>query len=117
MTIKPATPSSSRPRLSRRTRWIIAIVALLIIGTAIAARPIGQQGSGAGSNPSVQWADYAPDLQSRIDGMRASKDCAGLQTEFNNADTNNAITMTRTGHNNAELMSYLDAQQRAAGCY
>lgn len=53
----------------------------------------------------------------RIDALASSKDCDGLQAEFNTADANGAATMSRTGHNNALLMGYIDSKMRAAGCY
>ncbi len=49
--------------------------------------------------------------------MGTAKDCRGLQTEFDNADANNVATQTRTGHNNASLMGYIDGKLRDAGCY
>ena len=70
-----------------------------------------------GGDGGVPWSDYAGDLRGRIDGLAASKDCSGLQQQFDNADANNAATMTRTGHNNATLMGYIDDKMRAAGCY
>lgn len=73
---------------------------------------------GACSGPAagVPWGDYAPAVRQGIDAAAAAKDCATLQTAFNNADANGAATMTRTGHNNAELMKYIDTQLKAAGC-
>ena len=49
--------------------------------------------------------------------MGAAKDCTGLQSEFDAADANNAATKARTGHNNAELMGYIDDLMRKVGCY
>jgi len=60
----------------------------------------------------VQWGDYAPGLQARID----AENCAQLQAEFDAADANNVATAGRTGHNNAKLMTYIDAKMRDAGC-
>ena len=65
----------------------------------------------------VQWDDYAPGVQQRIDAMGAAKDCTGLQSEFDAADANKAATKARTGHNNAELMGYIDDLMRKVGCY
>lgn len=65
----------------------------------------------------VPWADYASDLRGRIDALAAAKDCTGLQSEFDIADANNDATMARVGHNNADLMGYIDGVMRAAGCY
>jgi hypothetical protein len=93
------------------------LIALTVIGFAL--RPNGSPSSGpqAPAVQGVQWRDYAGDLQSRIDGLAARKDCGGLQREFDIADAKSAETRQRTGHNNAELMEYLDNKMRGAGCY
>ena len=65
----------------------------------------------------VPWADYAPTVKKRIDRMVQRGNCDGLQAEFDNADANNDATMQRTGHNNADLMTYIDATMEEAGCY
>jgi hypothetical protein len=67
--------------------------------------------------PSVPWRDYAPAVKSRIDTLRENKDCRSLQAELNAADANNEATRSRTGHNNASLMGYIDWSLRNAGCY
>ena len=72
---------------------------------------------GCASKGDVPWEDYAPVVRTRIDGLGAAKDCAGLQVEFNNADANNQVSLNRTGHNNAALMAYIDDLMRKAGCY
>lgn len=64
----------------------------------------------------VKWANYAPGLQATIDGLAATKDCAALQREFNNADANSTAQRNRTGESNVKLMEYIDAKIRAAGC-
>lgn len=91
---------------------ILTVTALLAIGCG-APKHTAAPAPAAG----VQWSDYAAGVQGRIDALAASKDCDGLQAEFDAADANNAVTLNRTGHNNAELMSYIDGQMRAAGCY
>lgn len=69
-----------------------------------------------GASSSVQWADYEPQLQARIDALAVTKSCPELQAQFDAADTNGAATMTRTGHNNAKLMKYINDKMTAAGC-
>lgn len=64
----------------------------------------------------VQWQDYAASLRSRIDAAQLARDCNRLQAEYDMADANNVATMNRVGHSNAELMSYIDAAMRSAGC-
>lgn len=65
----------------------------------------------------VPWADYEVTLQAQIDDLTAAGDCAGLQAAFDTADANNDATMSRTGHNNADLMTYIDESMRLAECY
>lgn len=64
----------------------------------------------------VDWEQYSPGLQGRIDGMASAGDCAGLQSAFNAADANDAANRARTGEGNAELMDYIDDAMRDAGC-
>jgi hypothetical protein len=72
---------------------------------------------GAGNEPpEVPWGDYAPGVRTTIDEFAAAKDCAGLQQQFDQAAENSQATMARTGHSNADLMSYIDWQQQQAGC-
>lgn len=65
----------------------------------------------------VEWEDYDPSVKANIDSLEASKDCAGLQSQFDNADANSDATMNRTGHNNSKLMMYIDEALKAADCY
>lgn len=65
----------------------------------------------------VPWGDYAPGVQTRIDELKSTKDCTSMQAEFDAADANNAAMMDRVGHSNADLMGYIDAAMRSAGCY
>lgn len=69
------------------------------------------------SSSGVPWNDYAPSVRTTIDAAASSKDCTALQAQFNQADANNDIMKSRTGHNNAELMGYIDDAMKAAGCY
>ena len=104
---------------SMRNRVLLAIGALILVGAYVGGR--GGSPTPAEVRPApvatVQWADYAPGLQTRIVAMANAKDCDGLQSEFDVADANNAATLDRTGHNNAELMAFIDASLREAGCY
>jgi succinate dehydrogenase/fumarate reductase flavoprotein subunit len=103
-----------------KAKGILAI--LIFVG--IAAFVLGGRSAnpaptapGAGTTTGVPWSDYAPEVHTRIDGLLAAKDCRGLQAEFNQADANNQATMSRTGHNNAALVGYIDTGMRSAGCY
>jgi hypothetical protein len=71
----------------------------------------------AGARTAVEWEDYDASVQVRIDEMQTAADCAGLQGEFDIADANSTATLNRTGHSNANLMSYIDEALRLAGCY
>ena len=65
----------------------------------------------------VPWQDYAPEVKIKLDEMMEANDCSGLQAQFDISDSNNDATMSRTGHNNADLMSYTDEAMQIAGCY
>lgn len=65
----------------------------------------------------VPWQDYAPEVKIRLDEMMEAKDCSGLQAQFDISYSNNDATMSRTGHNNADLMRYTDEAMQIAGCY
>ena len=65
----------------------------------------------------VPWEVYAPEVREGIDAATEAADCAALQAEFDTADANSEATMNRTGHNNADLMAYIDEAMRTAGCY
>lgn len=98
-----------------------ALVITLFMGSRIWSSPSRDLAPApadpGGQSSGVQWQDYNPSLQSQLDQLRAAKDCAGLQSQFDTADANNAATMSRTGHNNAQLMGYIDTAMRSAGCY
>lgn len=72
--------------------------------------------SGSGTSSDVDWENYASSVRTRIDSMAASKDCAGLQAEFDTADANDDAQRERVGTGNADLMSYIDSKLSAAGC-
>lgn len=55
----------------------------------------------------VAWSNYAPDVRRRIDRLASNKSCGKLQAEFDAAD----------GNGSADLMTYIDKQLEAAGCY
>lgn len=120
-----AAPKAVGKRGSAVGKIITLVIAVIVVGAIYnyATKPDG--GTGATTQPpaaavdagGVQWADYAPSIRSTIDAEAASRDCAALQASFNSADANNVATMTRTGHNNAALMVYIDGGMRSAGCY
>ncbi len=93
---------------------VVAVV-FLVAWTVVAGR--SSRTAGGAAEAGVPWADYASGVRVRIDGLANEKDCAGLQAEFDTADANNAATMARVGHNNADLMGYIDDAMRRAGCY
>lgn len=65
----------------------------------------------------VKWENYSPIVKERIDKAVATKDCNGLQKEFNAADKHNDNQRRRTGESNAELMAYIDKKMQEANCY
>lgn len=87
------------------------------LATSDTAVPDDTTATTEGSTIDVPWDDYAAQVKITIDDLAIAKDCTGLQAQFDTADANNEATMTRTGHNNADLMSYIDDKLRTAGCY
>ena len=69
------------------------------------------------SDPMVNWSNYHPLVKERIDRMVVSKDCNGLQKEFDTADLLSDQQRRRTGKGNGSLMGYINYQMRRAGCY
>ena len=66
---------------------------------------------------SVPWSDYSPTLKSDLDSLASAMNCQELQSQFDIADQNNQATIERTGHNNADLMGYIDSLMQNASCY
>lgn len=64
----------------------------------------------------VPWADYGPDVRSRIDSWAAAGDCRRLRETRHTAVADGDAVRRRTGHGNEALIAYLDAVSRAAGC-
>lgn len=63
------------------------------------------------------WREYDPEVKVRIYNLINSKDCAGLQREFNIADSNMDMKLKRTGRGNTELMSFINDKMRELDCY
>jgi hypothetical protein len=97
--------------MSRRRRAVLGwTIAALLAPAALS----GACGSGESNPaPTVPWSDYAPELKARIDSEHT---CDALQRDFDAADRNNASTMARTGHNNADLMTYIQWRLKKEGC-
>lgn len=69
------------------------------------------------NNSSVKWENYSPTVKEYIGELIDTRNCSELQTQFDNADANNAAQQNRTGDSNSALMSFLDEQMRELGCY
>jgi len=69
------------------------------------------------SGESVPWSNYSPDVKDRITNLVSSKDCLGLQKEFDVAYNNDNTQRTKFGEGNSKLLSYLDEQMKGIGCY
>ena len=86
---------------------------LLVVGAVLMAFATtacgGQTAATASAEPdaAVQWQDYTSDLQSSIDQLADAKDCSGLLAQIDTAEMNNDATMDQTGHDNAQLISYI----------
>lgn len=107
-------------------RGVVAIALTPILGACGGSAPnqtadgqVCQQGVITSTSTSGYscWDDYDPSVKKRIDKATLRKNCEALQREFNAADSNNERMMNRTGHNNADLMGYINDQKSVAGCY
>lgn len=94
-----------------------ALLLVVLTGCAASSAEDGQHAITQPKTVDVPWSDYAPSVRTTIDSLAASKDCAGLQKQFDTADANSDATTARTGHSNAKLMEYIDAALKTAGCY
>jgi hypothetical protein len=132
--------------MKTRTKWILAIVGVLLvigaIGSLIEQQPetvtlparVADDEQGGGtldesptSTPvektaptvsvEVDWENYDPSVKRRIDRLTAAGNCVGLQSEFDTAQANSDAQLARTGDGNADLMEYLDESLRNAECY
>jgi hypothetical protein len=109
----PVRQKSELTIFGRFLKWIAIGAVAFVMGMALSK--CGQ--TSASTTTGVPWGDYSSNLQGSIVAARDAKDCVGLQTMFNDADANNAVTMTRAGHNNADLMTYIDWAMKSAGCH
>lgn len=65
----------------------------------------------------VNWNEYGDQLPVIIKNDFYAKDCQSLQDTFDLAVYTNQEHMDQYGHNNANLMNYIDHLLRAANCY
>jgi len=105
----------------RRTLTAVTLTTLLAL-TACSAPALEEEPSPTtapqeNTRAEVPWQDYDASVKTRIDELTEVGDCAALQAEFDVADANDDTTRARTGHGNAELMTYIDEALRLAGCY
>ena len=96
-------------------RLLMVVAVLMAFATTACG---GQTAATASAEPDavVQWQDYTSDLQSSIDQQADDKDCAALLAQIDAAENNNDATIDRTGHDNAQLISYINAAIASAGC-
>lgn len=87
------------------------VIVLLLLGVLLT------ECSSADQTQDVDWENYSPTVKTRIDELAAAKDCAGLQREFDTAESNNTAQRNRTGDGNSDLMAYIDDKMAHAGCY
>ncbi len=84
---------------------------MLMLSLALAGCSSGTQWT------EVDWENHDPSVKIRIEQMASSRDCAGLQAEFDTAEANSDVQRARTGDGNADLMGYIDEKMASAGCY
>ncbi len=64
----------------------------------------------------VDWTRFATGTQQRVDSAASLGNCAELQTLREAASANDAAVLAATGAGTADLVAYIDAQERAVGC-
>jgi hypothetical protein len=106
--------NAARPKMLFSIRGTLAVAVLF---ASLFASCSSDSGPAVQREVGVQWADYPPTLQAKIDALALAKDCDALQVEFNQADATNLATQTHFGHTNFELLKYIDDKQRAANCF
>ncbi len=95
--------------MKKATSWTIIVFSTLVTATscvAILDAPV-----------EVNWDNYHPNVKVRLDALVATKDCQGLQAQFDAAERNSDAQRLRTGEGNYNLMAYTDEQMRKIGCY
>ena len=106
-------PRVPAPALASVTVSVVALALLAGCGPASGAASPG----GGGGDPGGPWADYAPDVRSRIDRWTEQRSCAKLAGTRQAAEAGGPDTRRRTGHDNAALLAYLDLALQRAGCF
>ena len=86
---------------------MVPVVRPLLAAVALLALTACGGGDTDTDSDTINWGDYAPGLQDRIDEQADAQDCAGLQDEFDTAEGNGSV----------DLRTYIDQQLQAAGCY
>jgi hypothetical protein len=100
--------------LSRRDRWVIVVMAILIVVLIIVRTEV--ESSTPPTGEAVPWPDYAPGLQARIEDDVARYDCSALRAALADADTTEREVLVRTGHDNARLRTYITEHMQVLGC-
>lgn len=80
----------------------------LIVGALVLAGCGGNSGD-KNDDParSVDWSKYSPAVKERIAQLDKTKNCNGLQKEFDSANS----------HQSTDLMTYIDTLMKNDGCY
>jgi hypothetical protein len=92
----------------------------MLTGVCAALTLAACSGSDAAKAPvflPVQWGDYTPGLQAKIDAMSTAKDCNGMQSEFNQIGATNLAVRNKFGHGNEDVLHYIDDKEREASCF
>ena len=65
----------------------------------------------------INWSEYNPNLYNKIKIFEKNRNCRELQNLFDLAVINNKAHSRQYGHNNVNLMRYIDQVLRRAKCY
>ena len=98
----------------KRLISLTMIFSLLGLNTAYGA---GETKSSVAKKYRIIWSEYRSDIYTEIKTYEKNKNCNGLQYIFDLAVLNNKAHARQYGHNNANLMIYIDQVLRRAKCY
>ena len=72
--------------------------------------------AGCANASAVRWATYDPAVRANIAVAVARRDCAALQALLETAKQTSSAHQRNTGYANDDLVAFIEAAQRKAGC-
>ena len=90
------------------------ILSISLISPAYAA---SETKSSVSKQWKINWKEYGSDLYPQLKRYEKYRNCQGLQNIFNLSVQDNKAHAKKYGHNNVNLMKYIDHLLRRAKCY